>query len=154
MKQIRQVAGIVRGILEEHPDTRNSDNLLFIKVVESIDSDLLYKPMMDVLVHAKEYGIPPFESVRRSRQKLQEKFPELRGSKEVEAGREEKEQHPEYAVTGGFLKHIEKESERQKWWDNLSDEDKNIVMNLPNFDKGIFKEITGITIWEEVGEQK
>lgn len=36
MKQIRQVAGIVRGILEKHPDTRNSDNLLFIKVVESI----------------------------------------------------------------------------------------------------------------------
>lgn len=92
MEQIRQVAGIVRGILEKHPDTRNSDNLLFIKVVESIDSDLLYKPMMDVLVHAKEYGIPPFESVRRSRQKLQEKFPELRGSKEVEAGREENRQ--------------------------------------------------------------
>ena len=92
MKQIRQVTGIVWGILEKHPDTRNSDNLLFIKVVESIDSDLLYKPMMDVLVHAKEYGIPPFESVRRSRQKLQEKFPELRGSKEVEAGREENRQ--------------------------------------------------------------
>lgn len=92
MKQIRQVAGIVQGILEKHPDTRNSDNLLFIKVVESIDSDLLYKPMMDVLVHAKEYGIPPFESVRRSRQRLQEKFPELRGSKEVEAGREENRQ--------------------------------------------------------------
>lgn len=92
MKQIRQVTGIVWGILEKHPDTRNSDNLLFIKVVESIDSDLLYKPMMDVLVHVKEYGIPPFESVRRSRQKLQEKFPELRGSKEVEAGREENRQ--------------------------------------------------------------
>ena len=92
MKQIRQVTGIVRGILEKHPDTRNSDNLLFIKVVESIDSDLLYKPMMDVLVHAKEYGIPAFESVRRSRQKLQEKFPELRGSKEIEAGREENRQ--------------------------------------------------------------
>ena len=92
MKQIRQVTGIVRGILEKHPATRNSDNLLFIKVVESIDSDLLYKPMMDVLVHAKEYGIPAFESVRRSRQRLQEKFPELRGSKEVEAGREENRQ--------------------------------------------------------------
>lgn len=66
---------------------------------------------------------------------------------------EEKTAHPEYSVTGGFLKHVEKESERQKWWDNLSDEDKNIIMNLPNFDKGIFKEITGITIWEEAGEQ-
>ena len=34
---------------------------------------------------------------------------------------EEKEQHPEYSVTGGFLKHIEKETGRQMWWDGLSD---------------------------------
>ena len=59
---------------------------------------------------------------------------------------EEKEQHPEYSVTGGFLKHIEKETGRQMWWDGLSDRQKDIVMQLPNFDKDIFKEITGISI--------
>ena len=59
---------------------------------------------------------------------------------------EEKEQHPEYSVTGGFLKYIEKESERQKWWDGLSNEYKNTVMSLPNFDKDIFKDITGIIV--------
>lgn len=59
---------------------------------------------------------------------------------------EEKEQHPEYSVTGGFLKHIEKETGRQMWWDGLSDRKKTIVMNLPNFDKDIFKEVTGIEI--------
>ena len=59
---------------------------------------------------------------------------------------EEKEQHPEYSVTGGFLKHIEKETGRQMWWDGLSDKQKGIVMQLPNFDKDIFKEITGITV--------
>ena len=61
---------------------------------------------------------------------------------------EEKEQHPEYSVTGGFLKHIEKETGRQMWWDGLSDRKKDIVMQLPNFDKDIFKEITGITVEE------
>lgn len=55
---------------------------------------------------------------------------------------EEKEQHPEYLVTGGFLKHIEKETGRQMWWDGLSDRKKDIVMQLPNFDKDIFKEIS------------
>ena len=59
---------------------------------------------------------------------------------------EEKEQHPEYSVTGGFLKHIEKETGRQMWWDGLSDRKKDIVMQLPNFNKDIFKEITGITV--------
>ncbi len=57
---------------------------------------------------------------------------------------EEKEQHPEYLVTGGFLKYTEKESERQVWWNNLSERNKNVIKQLPNFDKEIFKKITGI----------
>lgn len=59
---------------------------------------------------------------------------------------EEKEQHPEYSVTGGFLKNVEVEGERQEWWDGLTKERKDIVMSLPNFDKNIFKEITGIDV--------
>lgn len=59
---------------------------------------------------------------------------------------EEKQQHPEYSVTCGFLKNVE--GERQEWWDSLTKEKKDIVMSLPNFDKNIFKEITGITVEE------
>ena len=59
---------------------------------------------------------------------------------------EEKELHPEYSVTGGFLKNVEDEA--QEWWDSLTKESKDIVMNLPNFDKEIFKEITGIDVTE------
>ena len=58
----------------------------------------------------------------------------------------EKKEHPEYSVTGGLLKNIEREGERQEWWDGLTKERKNIVMSLPNFDKNIFKEITGIDV--------
>ena len=32
------------------------------------------------------------------------------------------------------------------WWNKLSDYEKGIVKKLPNFDKEIFKEITGINI--------
>ena len=66
---------------------------------------------------------------------------------------EEKEQHPEYSVTGGFLKNIEVEGERQEWWDGLTKESKDIVMSLPNFDKNIFKEITGIDVNKFVGKK-
>ena len=59
---------------------------------------------------------------------------------------EEKSEHSEYIITGGFLKHIEKETGRQVWWDGLSDSQKEVVMNLPNFDKEIFEEITGIKV--------
>ena len=57
---------------------------------------------------------------------------------------EEKQQHPEYSVTCGFLKNVE--GERQEWWDSLTKEKKDSVMSLPNFDKDIFKEITGIDV--------
>ena len=59
---------------------------------------------------------------------------------------EEKEHHPEYSVAGGFLKHTQQRAERQMWWNNLSDENKNTVMQLPNFDELIFEEITGINV--------
>lgn len=59
---------------------------------------------------------------------------------------EEKRLHPEYSTTGGFLKYIKKESKRQEWWNNLSSSDKDAVMSLPNFDKEIFREITGIDV--------
>lgn len=36
--------------------------------------------------------------------------------------------------------------ERQEWWNRLSNEDKCEILNIPNFNKAIFKEITGINI--------
>ena len=59
---------------------------------------------------------------------------------------EEKEQHPEYEITGGYLKKCDKSECNQLWWDSLSDPEKNIIKSLPNFDAEIFKEITGIDI--------
>lgn len=67
---------------------------------------------------------------------------------------EEKQQHPEYSVTCGFLKNVEGEGEMQEWWDGLTKERKNIVMSLPNFDKNIFKEITGIDVNKFVGKKE
>lgn len=59
---------------------------------------------------------------------------------------EEKEQHPEYEITGGYLKELDESECGQIWWDSLSDCDKNVIKSLPNFDAEIFKEITGIDI--------
>ena len=59
---------------------------------------------------------------------------------------EEKATHFEYSTTGGFLKYVEAEAEKQTWWNSLSEEGKHIVMSLPNFDKDIFKETTGIDV--------
>ena len=59
----------------------------------------------------------------------------------------EKEENPTWECTGGYLKTIHVTNrDKQVWWDNLSDRDKESVMSLPNFDKDIFKEVTGIEV--------
>ena len=65
---------------------------------------------------------------------------------DYEMTEEEKAEHPEYATIGGYLKVIHKDGDKQEWWDNLSEKEKNIVKSLPNFDTEIFKEITGISV--------
>ena len=59
----------------------------------------------------------------------------------------EKEENPTWECTGGYLKTIHVTNrDKQAWWDNLSDSDKESVMSLPNFDKDIFKEVTRIEV--------
>ena len=62
---------------------------------------------------------------------------------------EEKEQHPECKTTGGYLKELNKSECNQIWWDSLSNMERNIIRNIPNFDEEIFEEITGIKIEKE-----
>ena len=62
---------------------------------------------------------------------------------------EEKSAHTEEETTGGYLKKLDKSECGTKWWRGLSDEEKDIITSIPNFDKEIFKEITGIDIDEE-----
>lgn len=59
---------------------------------------------------------------------------------------EEKADNPSYETTGGYLKVLDESECAQLWWDGLSDDDKNIITNLPNFDAEIFRKCTGIRI--------
>ena len=59
---------------------------------------------------------------------------------------EEKENHPEYKTTGGYLKVLDETECAQMWWDNANGEVKQCILDLPNFDAGIFKECTGIDV--------
>jgi hypothetical protein len=59
----------------------------------------------------------------------------------------EKEAHPEAETTGGYIEiATATDADRQKWWDELSDENKASILALPNFDATKFEEITGIKV--------
>ena len=59
---------------------------------------------------------------------------------------EEKAAHPETEVTGGYLKQLDNSECGSAWWHGLSDDEKAIIKAIPNFDREIFKEITGIDV--------
>lgn len=77
----------VKAILESDRKSRDDDNYLYYLVLKrygqknGVDIDSMSIPRF--LLHMKDYGFPPFESVRRARQKLQHDNPELASSHRV-----------------------------------------------------------------------
>ena len=62
-----------------------------------------------------------------------------------EMSEKEKEEHPDYKTTGGYLKECKATpEEKQKWWDSLPEDDKEKIKKLPNFDEEKFCKCTGI----------
>ncbi|MBQ5655951.1 MAG: hypothetical protein IIV14_00770 [Bacteroidaceae bacterium] len=83
MTELKKTTKIVKAILEEDKQARNSDSFLYLRVLEHIatakELNLYCIPVPLFLKNMKEYGFPPFESVRRARQKIQQTIPELKG---------------------------------------------------------------------------
>ena len=65
---------------------------------------------------------------------------------------EEKKEYPEYQITGFCLKKLSWEERvkiNQRKWNQLNQKEKDVVISIPNFDKAIFKEVTGIDVDRE-----
>ena len=73
-------------------------------------------------------------------------FDELRWVYSENMTDDEKKEHPEHDVTGGFLKEFNYSKNRQNWWDELDSDDKKTIKSLPNFDKEKFERVVGIKI--------
>ena len=57
---------------------------------------------------------------------------------------QEKSDYPTYKTTGGYLKERDISKAYQEWWDQLSDDQKQCIRDIPNFDAKKFEMITGI----------
>ena len=68
---------------------------------------------------------------------------------------EEKRRYPNYEATNGYLKVIPPAYNRYvKWWSALSESERKIIMNIPNFDVKKFKLITGIDVNDPNGHTR
>jgi len=68
----------------------------------------------------------------------------------VEYSAEEKAQDETKRLIGGYLKTYSYQEACKNWWANMTDENRKIIMSMPNFDANVFKEITGIEVTQGV----
>lgn len=82
---------IVKEILINDEKARNSDNYLNYLVLKKIGEqkgiDIDHTSIMQYLMHLKEWGFPSFETIRRTRQKIQAECPELAANSTIEGYR-------------------------------------------------------------------
>ena len=56
----------------------------------------------------------------------------------------EKEEYPEYETTGGYVNTVvATEEDKEKWWNDLVESDKEVIRALPNFDFDKFRQCVG-----------
>ena len=87
---LKEVKYKVEDILREYPPSRDDDDLLYLEIIREYDESLLGTSVGHFFRNRKTLGIPTFETVRRSRQKIQAENPELKGKRAIE--REEAEE--------------------------------------------------------------
>lgn len=88
---------VVLEILKANEEARNDDMKLYLLVCEAVnpyptcDRDIGSFSFSSVMNHYRESRLPHFESVRRSRAKIQAEIPELAGDRSCRQRRKELE---------------------------------------------------------------
>ena len=75
--ELKTTTELVKAILTENPETRNSDRLLYVELTKYYSEKF----------NLDSWGLPEIETVGRCRRKLQRDYPELRANDTVEGFR-------------------------------------------------------------------
>lgn len=102
--ELENTTEIVKALLEQYPHTRDDDYLLWLHAIEiaaareGVPTFAHSVTLAAYLNAAKCSRFPHFETVSRVRRKLQEQYPELRGTPRTRAARAKaEEEYREYA---------------------------------------------------------
>lgn len=76
---MKDLTETVKKVLQEHKDARDSDFRTIGWVYSILKPEVMNLPFKEVLWKHKELNLPSFETIRRTRQKVQHDNPCLRG---------------------------------------------------------------------------
>lgn len=91
IRELKRVSEIVKTVLTNEPRTRNDDDLLYMHVINIQNPGIIGMTLFAFLENRKRWGVSGFETVRRSRQKIQAEYPELAASESCNEARKELE---------------------------------------------------------------
>ena len=89
MTTLKRLEDKVRVVLSVHPEARDDDRLLALRIWSDFYGIGSWTPISEVLAND---NIPSLESIGRVRRKVQELEPELRGTKRAQKRRKDYEQ--------------------------------------------------------------
>ena len=93
--KLYKLSEIVRSELESRPETRSSDRMLIYSVYRD-HYGVINDKWSNVILNK---DLPSFESIRRCRQKLQAKYPDLKAVDKIEQMRfDNQRDYIEYAI--------------------------------------------------------
>ena len=98
-KDLIKLSDLVKEILEKDELAREDDCYLMLKVIEKTHPEETGKTFAEVMLNAKKNKIN-FESIRRCRQKVQEKYPHLKNKKVADARFEDSMEYEIFAMNG------------------------------------------------------
>lgn len=99
--EIIKLYDLVKKLLQEKEELRGDDDLLYLEVLRAvnphwnnayINTNIENITIGEFFSERKKRKLPSFESVRRSRQKVQEERPALKPCEPVQKGRERQEE--------------------------------------------------------------
>lgn len=104
MDNLKTIMAVVKDVLEREPFCRNSDCFLELEVLKIYAKDLgldIGTMTVETLYQNRiAWGFPKSESIRRTRQLVQAKYPELAASDPIDAYRLVKEERVKSFVRG------------------------------------------------------
>ena len=98
VKKLKELEKVIKPILEEYPQAREDDYILYAEVIKQYNPTLLGISAGDFLVLHNTYNIPNIKSIERTRRKVQEKHPELASERAKKKRAKEEQAYINYAI--------------------------------------------------------
>lgn len=76
---MKDLSDIVKKVLTKYPDARDDDFKVIGHVVKALNPEAMNLTFGQALWNHNKLDLPSFETIRRTRQKIQHDHPELRG---------------------------------------------------------------------------